>query len=476
VVVAAAGYAYSMSRFTLYNHQSFRTYNYDLGQYDNVFWNALHGRPLRCTPLGNFDNWTSISGHADISVFFFLPLYALYPHAETLLVMQSCILALGAIPIYLFAVRRIPASQAATLAVCYLLYPPLHGSNLYDFHMQPVASTFVLLTIYFLDGRKWLWCAASFVVAINCREDISVGLTMLGLYCILSGYRVTAGSIMAAVGTAYFIALRFVIMPHFGPSWFSDIYKDLYPQPNGPHSFGGVIYTLATNPIHVFRTLLTADKLRYFLQIATPVVFMPMRRGYLLPALAPGTLFTLLTTAYPPTVDIAFQYSGHFTPYLFVGTAAALAAYRREPRVGIKLPAAVAAIGVATLLCTIPWGAVPFHGPVRGGFVWHSYAPPSSADIQRAKYLAEVAAMIPEDAKFSVSEEELPHVSGRLNVMTLKYDTGHADYLLYGTSSVGSAVAQKALLAGEYVEVARRGEIVLLKSAVPDGTPRASAP
>jgi uncharacterized membrane protein len=388
--------------------------------------------------------------------------------------MQSCILALGAIPIYLFAVRRIAPSQAAALAVCYLLYPPLQGSNLYDFHMQPIASTFVLFTIFFLDLERWVPCALSFLVAVNCREDISVGLTMLGLYSVLTGYRVKAGAVMAVVGTLYFVALRFVIMPHFGPSWFSDIYKDLYPEPNGPHSYGGVIYTLATNPIYVFRTLLSEEKLGYFLQIAAPVAFMPMRRAYLLPALLPGTLFTLLTTAYPPTIDIAFQYSGHFTPYLFMATAAALGAYRREARAPVRLPAAVIAMGMATLLCTIQWGAVPPHGPVKGGFVWHTYSPPTPADIQKAKDLAAVAATIPADAKFAVSEEELPHVSGRLNVMTLKYDTGHADYLLYGSNSNGSSVAQRALSSGEYVEQTRRGEIVLLKRATPGGTTAAS--
>src|SRR5439155_6913230 len=139
VVGCAAFYAFYMSEYTVYSHRRFGTYGYDLGQYDNVFWSTLHGHPLRCAPLALVSDWQHIGNHADLAVFFLLPFYAIRPGAETLLVMQAVILALGAIPLYLFAVRRLPPLYAAIVAVCYLLYPPLHGANFYDFHFQPIA-------------------------------------------------------------------------------------------------------------------------------------------------------------------------------------------------------------------------------------------------------------------------------------------------------------------------------------------------
>ena len=73
VFVAAAFYAAYMAKYTVYAHRRFQTYNFDLGQYDNVFWNALHGRPLHCTPLGAFTDWSSMASHADLGVYFLLP-------------------------------------------------------------------------------------------------------------------------------------------------------------------------------------------------------------------------------------------------------------------------------------------------------------------------------------------------------------------------------------------------------------------
>src|SRR5262249_15335505 len=102
----------------------------------------------------------------------------------------------------------------------------------------------------------------------------------------------------------------FVIMPSFGPWFFQDVYKDLLPE--GAANFGGVIATMLSNPIFTIRSLLTADKLRYALQILLPLAFLPIRRSYLIVSVVPGSIFTLLTTQYAPTIDIGFQYSGHF--------------------------------------------------------------------------------------------------------------------------------------------------------------------
>jgi hypothetical protein len=64
--------------------------------------------------------------------------------------------------------------------------------------------------------------------------------------------------------------------------------------------------------------------------------------------------------------------------------------------------------------------------------------------------------MIQPDASVAVSEQEMPHVSGRLNVLTVKYATNSADYILNGHASMGADVASRAVANGEYVELAQR--------------------
>lgn len=215
-----------------------------------------------------------------------MPIYALAPRAETLLILQSTVIGLGAIPLYRFASRRISKTAAAALAVAWLLYAPMNEANYFDFHCQPVAAGILLWMIDFFDERQMVLFAIFYVIAIGCREDVSVGLATFGLFLIVTGTRFWWGLGILAISATYFVLLRFVVMPSFGQWGFQDIYRDFFPQ--GDNSFRGVIATLLSNPVFVLHSLLTTDKLRYILQILVPVVFLPMRRPQLWLALLSG--------------------------------------------------------------------------------------------------------------------------------------------------------------------------------------------
>jgi uncharacterized membrane protein len=470
VVAGAVGYAVYMSVFTLRMHGRFQTYNFDLGQFDNLFFNALHGKPLRCTILGFDHNWEDLRNHADLVTFFLLPFYAIKPGAPTLLVIQSAALGLGAIPLYRFAARRLPRAYAAAIAFAYLLYPPTHGLQFFDIHFQPIAALFVLLVIDFVDQRRYVLCAIAFVIALSCREDIPVGLAILGTFLALSGRRVRAGLIMAASATIYFVVMRFFIMPSFGQWGFETTYKDLFPP--GASSFAGVIQTMASNPLFTLGTLLTGEKLRYALQILLPLAFLPIRRSFLVASVVPGAMFTLLTTDYTPTIDISFQYSGHFLPYVFPAAALCLAGFGATGPGLVRRRAALATVVAGTAMCGALWGAIPPRGTVRGGFSTMSMRAPDAAQRQKHRDLVELHAMVPKQASLGMSNAEITHVSHL--IMRTLWETNEADYLLYGTDAGDAHYGAKALASGQYEQVATRGRVALLKrkQTTPTPTPK----
>jgi uncharacterized membrane protein len=472
VVASALGYAIYMSVFTLRMHGRFGTYGYDLGQYDNVFWTTLHGHPMRDAPLNLTEDWSELRNHADLATLVFLPFYAIKPGAPALLVIQSCVLGLGAIPLYRFAARHVGRATACILALAYLLYPPMHGLQFYDFHFQPIAATFILLVIDFVDDRRYWLCAVAFVVALGCREDVAIGLAILGTFVALSGYRPRAGMVMAVTATAYFVVMRFVIMPRLGTTNFgvwtaSYIYKDL--EPEGSKDLGGVLATLVTNPGYVFSTLITADKLRYALQILLPVALLPIRRGYLAVSLVHGSILTVLTTRYGPTIDIGFQYAANFIPYIFPAAVLALKSYGDTPAGIVRKRAALTAMVTGTVLCGVFWGAIPPRKIFKGGFDALPMTAPTDADRTREADLRELHAMVPPDAWLAVSEHEMPHIS-RVNMLSLR-DTTDADYLLYsqGSGYFGSNNGNKALESGDFEKMAERPGLVLLKRKNPHG-------
>lgn len=466
VIAGAIGFGLYVAIFAIRNHRHFNTFDYDLGQLNNEFYNALHGHPFRCTPLIREGNWSELRDHAAFTMYPLLPFYALAPRSETLLAIQAVLVGSGAIPIYRFAARRLSRPLAAVLAFAYLLYPPVHGATFFEMHFQPVAGAFLLWMIDMFDDRRTALFVAFFLLAIGCREDVPVGLCCFGLFLVLTGHRTRAGIWILVVSAVYFVAIRFVIMPLIGPWGFAEIYKDLFPP--GESSFGGVVKTMVTNPVFTFRTMLTSDKLRYVLQILTPIAFLPLRRVPLWLAVVPGFFFSVLTTGYGATTNIGYQYSAHFTAYIFPAAALALAWMETTNAVDgrVRRRAAAVALVLATLAMTVRWGGFPPRTSFASGYGTINFKPNTPEELQKDRWLHELVARVPPLAKLAVSDRELPHVSSRLDCYTLMEGYQGSDYILYvPNSGIGrdGDQAARALASGEFVEIDRRPQLSLLK-------------
>ncbi len=109
--------------------------------------------------------------------------------------MQAILVASGAIPLHRFAARRLSPALGVMLAYAYILYAPLHGALFFDFHFQPIAAAFILWMIDMFDERRTALFVLFFILAISCREDISVGLACFGLFLMLTGHRTRAGRV-----------------------------------------------------------------------------------------------------------------------------------------------------------------------------------------------------------------------------------------------------------------------------------------
>jgi uncharacterized membrane protein len=256
------------------------------------------------------------------------------------------------------------------------------------------------------------------------REDISVGLTILGAFLVITGLRVRFGFVLAAVSVSYFAILRFGVMPYLGSWTFANMYEGLIPK--GETGYVGIMRTVTTNPAFFLGTLLTQEKLVYVLHLFAPVVFLPWRRATLAFLASAGFFFTLMTTGYKPTLSISFQYTTHWIPYIFAATVLSLRllghdlAWRR---------AATAALAFAVLFHSLVFGALFQQEFFVGGF---GHVPFGLTASERLRYedMKALVAKIPPDATVAATESELPHVSNRLTAFALRDSHGGADYLL----------------------------------------------
>jgi uncharacterized membrane protein len=466
-VTGALAYGVFVTFMTIRYHHRLGTAAYDLGGYDNLFYNALHGHPLRGTvavPSGK--NWSSLRTHAEFAIYVFLPFYALSPRAEALLCIQAFMVGAGAIPVYLLAAKRIPRAGALALAAAYLLFAPIHSGNFYDFHFQPLGSTLILWSFYFLDAKKNVLFGLCAATALACREDMSISLAIVGVLMIGAGYRPRLGLLLTVISGTYFAFVRFYLMPHFGSWWFQDMYKDLLPA--GDSSLIGVLKTVFSNPLYTLGTLLTLEKLLHVVRIFLPLAFLPLRRPCLWPGFVPAVLTTVLTTGYHPTTDTTFQYIFSWVPFIFLGAILALERIRREAGPAFYT-AAVGAMAVATLITSYQWGVVFQRQTFASAWGHIDLDPLTQTEREQLASLRELGAMVPHSASLALSENEVPQLSNRLDVYTLKTGAENAAYVLYRKDSGNQGADQAAdlLARGEYEQVKELGKFVLLKRAGP---------
>ena len=429
VLAGSLWYSIYFSYYTILNHHRLGTSGFDLGININWCWNALHGHWVRSTVLFGQDGGHFFSGHAIFAFIYWLPLYALMPGGEIFLIFQATMVGFAASTLYLFASTQLPRWSAVLVAYAFLLFAPLHGPTFYDYHelLPPLFFHFLLYWAIATNRNKLVLLLVP--VLWSFREDVAVGLTVLGLFLALTGLRPKLGIILASASGVWFVIIKFILMPHWGQWWFASMYNEL--QAPGEAGYGSVVQTLLINPAYSLGTLLKEEKLIYFLHMFAPVVLLPARRLSLLLLAIPGFAFSLLTTGYAPTISISFQYTCHSIPYIFAATVLSLRVLNNQPELGIfKRRAALGAMVLGVLSHSYVFGAALQHETFVGGFSKIIFEI-SPKERQRHATIKRLDAMIPKDASVAAGEVLVPHVATRMTVYTLKDGVAvNADYVL----------------------------------------------
>ena len=286
---------------------------------------------------------------------------------------------------------------------------------------------------------------------------------------------------MAALGTLHFVLLKVVIMPKVGGGEsFVMMYKDLLPA--GEETYEGMMKTVVGNPFFMLGTLIERDKLLFLLELLVPLAFIPLRRPIIILLLIPGFFFTLLSTGYAPLIQISFQYTFHWTVFLFIGLVAVLAP--REDRLApppdraLRNHARLVAIACAMIPTSYQMGAFFQQHTARGGFTTYNFETTPRDLVDRATF-AQIIRNIPPRGTVAASDNLVPQISNRPVAYTLRFSIFDADYVLFfvdPTRIDGSERAKvtEALMAGTFgvVEVkppfgvAKRGYSTALNNQV----------
>jgi uncharacterized membrane protein len=196
-------------------HQTYNSTSRDIGVYLQVVWNTAHGRPYQTTLLES--NRVHLAEHVAPLLALISPAYAWAPDPRWLFVMQQAGLALSAIPLYLFAHRRLGGTWLPTLVVAAFFAMPTLDEIAFD-AFYPVTFTALPLAFagYLLFSGRWRVGVACALVAPLIEEEAAVTVIGLGIVVLLALRGARRWSVpLLVVGTLWLAALAFTFMPAF---------------------------------------------------------------------------------------------------------------------------------------------------------------------------------------------------------------------------------------------------------------------
>ncbi len=318
-------YIITFSRLSILRHNAFAS-SYDLANMSQTVWNTLHGRPFQLTGVESTVSRFSI--HADLILVMLSPFYLIWERTITLLVIQSVMLGLGAVPVY-FLARKVLSKGAhfnkiqsqisgLILALVYLLNPGVEWTNIYDFHGVSLAIPFLLSAFYFAYSKQWLGYAGMIFLALLTKEEISLFIAMLGLVVAFTFKDKVIGFATTFFAIAWFLAMVFFVIPHFSPDgnywalgWFSPLNQ--YQQGLDLKKIGELIA----------RVTISSDARGYYMNLLKPYGFLPVMAFPWLILSLPELLINLLSSQ-AQMRSIYFHYDSGIIPSLTIASIFAL--------------------------------------------------------------------------------------------------------------------------------------------------------
>ncbi len=363
-----------------------------MGIFDQGIWLLSRFKAPFVTVMGR----NLFGDHTSFILLLVVPLYWVYPHAAALLVLQSALLAVGALPVYLLARQRLSSTLLATvLAGAFLVYPALGWGNLEQFHPEAFLVPLIGLAVYAAVTWRPGWLIAAAALSLLVKEDVALFVVPLGVWVALRRDKAIGwGMVVGAVAYTVF-ATEVVIRSLVGVP---TLYGDRIPF----GGVGGVISTAFLRPGQLLRYLKSSGRPGYLWRTLAPSALMFLWA----PEVAAIGLLVLssnLLSSFPYQHQIQYHYSLPLVPLVAMGTVFAIGALKTQRR----RAAAVGAVAVCSVWACVAWGVLPFSA-TRISY-WKASDP-------RARDINAVEAALPPNAVVSAYYPYVSHIDHRTRI------------------------------------------------------------
>jgi len=375
-------YILYFSIFTILRSQNLYAHYFDLGIMHQTLYNTFeaiktgdYSRFLEMTNPHGIEQMKRMAIHNDPILAFLAIFYFIYSGPETLLVIQSIVLGIGAFAVFSIVEEVLKKNQKKNImglffAFSYLMYTPMQRANIYEFHAVTLATTFLLFMYYFwLKKKNWL-CLIFLCFSLLTKEQVGLSTLFFGIYIyyIETKKRIVQFKtiqfnlfpiIIIGISVVWFVVSMLIIIPlarggnHFALSYYSDF-------GNSPSS---IFLGILKHPGSLKKYIFHIDTVRYFLFLLGPLGFLSLLSPFLFVITLPQFAINLLSNSWNMR-NIIFHYTSVIQPFVYIsaiyGTKKVLDYFSRFKKKRYLFYLFVICLFVICLLFSYFKGPLPF--------------------------------------------------------------------------------------------------------------------
>lgn len=460
LILLMLGYATFFSIENIQHHNTFGTRAMDVASMDQAVWNTLHGRFFAQTNNPAVANRLGL--HVEPILFPISLFYLIHSGPETLFILESIIVALGAIPVFALARQKLHSKNWALLfALMYLTFPAIQGANMVEFHPITLAPAFILAAFYFLEARRIGYYALFAILTASTKEDMSLAVLMMGLYALIVNRQYRLGLITIGLSLLWAYAAVFVIPPHFANT--ENIHWSRYAYLGD--SAGDIVQNFFRHPAVFYEQLQQINAPKYLLLLLAPTAFTALAAPLPLLMILPSLGINWLSSFTPMQQVTRSIYAAPLVPAVIISSIYGINNLQnrfRTQKYAKQLLGGI--IFIAMAFTFVQYGFLP------GG---NQYRAIESVSPHQRAVLSQLA-NVPQNASVSALDPLVPHLSQRKEIYI--YDRNDdADYLAFDLNEASWPVHPvelrnriKGYLTADYGIVTAEDGFLLLAKNQPD--------
>lgn len=261
----------------------------DVSIFDQAIWH-LSRFQLPASTIRELPNlW---GDHFNPIIVLIAPFYWIKSDVRWLFIVQAAVVSAGVFPIFGIAKEKLKSNFAGLcFAFSWVFYIGIQHAIRFGFYPETLAITFLAFAIYFFFKKRTVWYFAFVILALACKENISLYIAFLGIWILIFTRQRWVGVATIILGLAWFKLIIGFLMPYFaGFPYYYFRYQQFGDNPLE------ALKTILRHPKYTLKIAFSPEvKITSWLSYFTPLAFLPIFSSFtivLVPVMAEKFLST----------------------------------------------------------------------------------------------------------------------------------------------------------------------------------------